>query len=146
MTIANTQMKSFLRQLYQMSDGDTDTAVSMYDIGAILGLEKSAAGTIAEDLIIDGYAELKTLSGGITMAIPDDVLTRYLGPGLPAMLLMLAVGIPLYICATASTPIAAALAMSALTMTSLADELTVERMFDAPPLNGPSPRSLKIVR
>lgn len=67
MTIANTQMKSFLRQLYQMSDGDTDTAVSMYDIGAILGLEKSAAGTIAEDLIIDGYAELKTLSGGITI-------------------------------------------------------------------------------
>ncbi|MGD8468590.1 MAG: permease, partial [Desulfobacterales bacterium] len=29
--------------------------------------------------------------------------------GLPAMLIMLAVGIPLYICATASTPIAAAL-------------------------------------
>lgn len=49
------------------------------------------------------------LAGGITMAIPEDVLTRYLGSGLPAMLLMLAVGIPLYICATASTPIAAAL-------------------------------------
>ena len=34
---------------------------------------------------------------------------RFLGGGLPSMLLMLAVGIPLYICATASTPIAAAL-------------------------------------
>lgn len=67
MTSANTQMKNFLRQLYQMSDGDTDAAVSMYDIGAMLGLEKSEAGTIAEDLIIDGYAELKTLSGGITI-------------------------------------------------------------------------------
>ena len=49
------------------------------------------------------------LAGLITVIIPDDVFSRYLGPGLPAMLLMLVVGIPLYICATASTPIAAAL-------------------------------------
>ena len=49
------------------------------------------------------------LAGVITVLIPDDVFSRYLGSGLPAMLLMLAVGIPLYICATASTPIAAAL-------------------------------------
>jgi hypothetical protein len=49
------------------------------------------------------------LAGGITILIPEQLLTTYLGSGLPAMLLMLAVGIPLYICATASTPIAAAL-------------------------------------
>ena len=49
------------------------------------------------------------LAGLITVLIPDDILSGYLGSGLPAMLLMLAVGIPLYICATASTPIAAAL-------------------------------------
>jgi uncharacterized membrane protein YraQ (UPF0718 family) len=49
------------------------------------------------------------LAGIITVLIPDDIFSRYLGSGLPAMLLMLAVGIPLYICATASTPIAAAL-------------------------------------
>ena len=49
------------------------------------------------------------LAGLITVVIPDDFFSRYLGSGLPAMLLMLAVGIPLYICATASTPIAAAL-------------------------------------
>jgi len=49
------------------------------------------------------------IAGLITTVIPDDVLTRYLGGGLPSMLVMLAVGIPLYICATASTPIAAAL-------------------------------------
>jgi uncharacterized membrane protein YraQ (UPF0718 family) len=49
------------------------------------------------------------LAGLITVLIPDDVFSTYLGTGLPAMLLMLAVGIPLYICATASTPIAAAL-------------------------------------
>jgi uncharacterized protein len=49
------------------------------------------------------------LAGIITVLIPDDVFRTYLGTGLPAMLLMLALGIPLYICATASTPIAAAL-------------------------------------
>jgi uncharacterized membrane protein YraQ (UPF0718 family) len=49
------------------------------------------------------------LAGLITVLIPDDIFSKYLGAGLPAMLLMLAVGIPLYICATASTPIAAAL-------------------------------------
>ncbi len=49
------------------------------------------------------------LAGLITALVPADVLTRYLGGGLPSMLIMLAAGIPLYICATASTPIAAAL-------------------------------------
>ncbi len=49
------------------------------------------------------------LAGVITVLIPDDIFSRYLGSGLPAMVFMLAVGIPLYICATASTPIAAAL-------------------------------------
>ena len=49
------------------------------------------------------------LAGLISVLIPDDVFSTYLGSGLSAMLLMLAIGIPLYICATASTPIAAAL-------------------------------------
>lgn len=49
------------------------------------------------------------LAGIITAFIPSDTLSRYLGGGLSSMLIMLAVGIPIYICATASTPIAAAL-------------------------------------
>jgi uncharacterized membrane protein YraQ (UPF0718 family) len=49
------------------------------------------------------------LAGLITALVPADALTRYLGGGLPSMIIMLAAGIPLYICATASTPIAAAL-------------------------------------
>ncbi len=48
------------------------------------------------------------LAGLITGFIPADLMSRYLGGGLPSMLVMLGVGIPLYICATASTPIAAA--------------------------------------
>jgi hypothetical protein len=54
------------------------------------------------------------LAGAITALIPEDAVTRYVGSGLPAMLIMLAVGIPLYICATASTPIAAALILKGL--------------------------------
>lgn len=49
------------------------------------------------------------LAGLITAFIPDDVIANLLGGGLSSMLIMLVIGIPLYICATASTPIAAAL-------------------------------------
>lgn len=45
----------------------------------------------------------------ITVLVPDEVMTTFLGGGLSSMLVMLVVGIPLYICATASTPVAAAL-------------------------------------
>ena len=49
------------------------------------------------------------LAGSITAFIPEDAVSRYLGGGLTSMLIMMALGIPIYICATASTPIAAAL-------------------------------------
>jgi hypothetical protein len=49
------------------------------------------------------------LAGIITSVIPTELMSRHLGGGLLSMLVMLAVGVPLYICATASTPIAAAL-------------------------------------
>lgn len=47
----------------------------------------------------------------ITALVPDDLMATLLGGGLSSMLVMLMVGIPLYICATASTPVAAALIM-----------------------------------
>ncbi|MGD9098663.1 MAG: permease [Desulfobacterales bacterium] len=49
------------------------------------------------------------IAGIISALVPARFLTEYLGGGLAAMLIMLAAGIPLYICASASTPIAAAL-------------------------------------
>jgi uncharacterized membrane protein YraQ (UPF0718 family) len=45
----------------------------------------------------------------ITVLVPEDLMARHLGGGIGSMLLMLVAGIPMYICATASTPIAAAL-------------------------------------
>ena len=49
------------------------------------------------------------LAGIIAAIIPQELMAKYLGGGLHSMLIMLLVGIPMYICATASTPVAAAL-------------------------------------
>ncbi len=49
------------------------------------------------------------LAGLITTLVPAELMGSVFGGGLAAMLLMLLAGIPLYICATASTPIAVAL-------------------------------------
>ncbi|HDZ77215.1 MAG TPA: permease, partial [Candidatus Omnitrophica bacterium] len=49
------------------------------------------------------------IAGVISYFIPKELVEAYLGEGWQAMVMMLVVGIPLYICATASTPIAAAL-------------------------------------
>jgi len=45
--------------------------------------------------------------------MPEEFLLSY-GSGLPAMLIMIAISIPMYICATASTPIAAGFIMAGL--------------------------------
>lgn len=49
------------------------------------------------------------LAGIITALVPSEFMAGWFGGGLVSMLFMLVFGIPLYICATASTPIAAAL-------------------------------------
>ncbi len=48
------------------------------------------------------------LAGMITYIMPSEIMQAYLGGGVASMLIMLVIGIPLYICATASTPLAAA--------------------------------------
>lgn len=77
-------------------------------------LEKLAAGIrfalfdVWADLAVWFFAGL-LIAGIITAIIPDDMMTRYLGGGIHSMVLMLMIGIPIYICATASTPVAAAM-------------------------------------
>ena len=51
------------------------------------------------------------LAGVMLTFIPPDAMAQW-GTGLPAMLMMLVVGIPLYICAVASTPVAAGLLLA----------------------------------
>ena len=49
------------------------------------------------------------VSGLITLIVPDDFFGTVLPNGWMSMMAMLVIGVPLYICATASTPVAAAL-------------------------------------
>lgn len=51
------------------------------------------------------------LAGAITIFLPDDLGRMIPGGGAASMLAMLVVALPMYVCATASTPIAAALAL-----------------------------------
>ena len=69
---------------------------------------KFAVGDVWADLAGWFFVGL-ILAGAIAAFFPEEWMTRFLGGGLTSMLLMLALGIPMYICATASTPIAAAL-------------------------------------
>jgi len=54
------------------------------------------------------------LSGIISTLVPPDFIQDRLGSGILPMLAVLAVAVPLYVCATASTPIAAALLVKGL--------------------------------
>ncbi|GAB4270536.1 MAG: SO_0444 family Cu/Zn efflux transporter [Deferrisomatales bacterium] len=54
------------------------------------------------------------LAGLISVLVPADFVSTHLGGGWLPRVVMLAVGIPLYMCATASTPIAAALLLKGL--------------------------------
>lgn len=66
---------------------------------ALTDLFDDMAGWLAAGVLI---------AGAVSAWIPPDRLASW-GSGLPAMLVMLLVGLPMYICATASTPLAAAL-------------------------------------
>jgi len=54
------------------------------------------------------------IGGAIAYFVPDEFISLYLGSGWAAMFVMLLVGIPMYVCATASIPIAAALIIKGL--------------------------------
>ncbi len=51
----------------------------------------------------------------ISTAVPDDFFAEKLGTGIFAMVVMMFLGIPIYVCATASVPVAAALIIKGLT-------------------------------
>lgn len=62
--------KEYLADLYRLTSGDTEVQVSMYEVGAAIGLDKSEAGSLAETLMVQGQIELRTLAGGISIT-PD---------------------------------------------------------------------------
>ncbi|MFQ6052283.1 MAG: SO_0444 family Cu/Zn efflux transporter [Candidatus Hydrothermarchaeota archaeon] len=55
------------------------------------------------------------VAGIISALVPTSIVERYLGnPGIVPMLVMLLIGLPFYVCATASTPIASALILKGM--------------------------------
>ena len=54
------------------------------------------------------------VAGIIGLLVPDNFFEQYLGSPWTAMLVMLAIGLPMYVCATASTPLAAVLVAKGL--------------------------------
>lgn len=55
------------------------------------------------------------VAAAITAFVPEGYFAEKLGTGILAMVVMMLVGIPIYVCATASVPIAAALILKGLT-------------------------------
>lgn len=73
-------------------------------------LEYELLGPIANTLILGII-----IAGIITALIPQGFLeSSTFGSNLTSMLIMMAIGVPLYVCASASTPVAAALVMKGL--------------------------------
>jgi len=58
-------IQAYLAELIQCTQGNPDITVSMYDVGANLGLDKTQSGKLGEEVIGAGWAEIKTLSGAI---------------------------------------------------------------------------------
>lgn len=76
----------------------------------LLAGQRTAFGELFGDLagwLLIGLA----LAAAVTAFVPESFLTRF-GDGLPAMLVMAAIGVPMYICASASTPLAAGLLLA----------------------------------
>ena len=69
----------------------------------------SLLGDLSQWLVI-GFL----IAGLISYLFPTEMLHQYLGNRYLSMLVMLLLGLPLYVCATASTPIAAALILKGL--------------------------------
>lgn len=65
MNIDSPEVSSFMLRLYELAEGDTKAQVNSAEIGDAVGLDKGAASALAEDLMIEEWVELKTLSGGI---------------------------------------------------------------------------------
>ncbi len=74
---------AFLIELCEQTKGDPSVQVSMYDIGAALGLDRDDAKRIAEALISWELVEIRTLSGGIGICEEGIAEARRIGAGSP---------------------------------------------------------------
>ena len=79
MDMMDSQAERYLEELFKQTEGKVDSKASMFDIGALMGLERDAARRMAEDLIAEGLVEIKTLSGAIGITPQGIELAESLG-------------------------------------------------------------------
>lgn len=72
-------------------------------------MEYELLGSIATPLLIG-----MVVAGCISVFVPDNFFEIYMGSNFFSMVIMLVIGIPMYVCASASTPIAASLIMKGM--------------------------------
>jgi len=95
------------------SDGHCDTDGNRTVFGKFVDGMRYAFGEMISDIgrwLLVGVV----IAGIISAVIPPDLLDQYVGTGFLSYLVMLVVALPLYVCATASTPIAASLLLKGL--------------------------------
>jgi uncharacterized membrane protein YraQ (UPF0718 family) len=73
-----------------------------------------SCGVIPAAIELRKQGASKGASASFLVSVPDDFFLRYMGSEALSLLIMLGVGIPIYICASASTPVAAALVLNGL--------------------------------
>lgn len=91
-------------------DNHTDSAARPPLLRRLIDSARYAMTDILDDIALWTIAGL-AIAAAVATVVPPDALSQW-GSGLPAMLAMLGVGIPMYICASASTPIAAAMLLA----------------------------------
>lgn len=95
------------------SDGHCDVGGNRTTYGKFIDGMQYAFGEMISDIgrwLIVGVV----IAGIISAAMPPDMLNDFVGTGILSYLVMLVVALPLYVCATASTPIAASLLLKGL--------------------------------
>jgi len=94
-----------------VQDSDHDVGGTILD--KVKKMVTYGYGSFLDDISIQLVVGI-LISGIISWAVPDDFFTNYVSDGIGGMLLMIIAGIPLYVCATASIPIAVALMIKGL--------------------------------
>lgn len=59
------QTTRFFTAFFEETAGDSASQVSMYELGERIGLDRNEASRAAENIMAEGWAEVRTLSGGI---------------------------------------------------------------------------------
>jgi len=67
MDLNDAEVRDFLIELYNQTEGDQEKQSSMHDVGSALGIDKDQAGAMGQDLVVEGLVDLRTLAGGISI-------------------------------------------------------------------------------